>query len=352
MKKWIVTHGSVRLSQADVPTIAPGQLLIQVHAVSLVSIDLPLAGTAFSGTVLQSYEECKWLPGARVWGRTDQGALSEIIVVPEWAVYKMRTNLTFEEAATLAGPGLMACKALQMATLPAEGRPKILVHGGHTALGTFAIQAARVLKCDVEATTAPDDRAQCKELGVCDLVDLQDDIDYGTTLASFRGRRPRNFHLVIDTLSDDASIYDNLEKFTHEGAKYITTKPQSVSWSASILRRLSGSPREYAYLDGSIRKDDAAKWFELVVRLISSPDFYNIELQDEYSFDDVEAAYAAVEKSSGFGCLVVSVTDAQSESFNTSLSQYKYHGQLSKEEYEKTKQTKGLSMSSGRRSSK
>lgn len=332
IRKCVVNHGKVIVTRQQTPKLISGHLLVQVHAVCLTSVDIPVAGSSFSGTILQACEGSKWQSGAKIWGRIDSGALADIILVPDWAIYKMKTTMTFEEASTLAGPCLMSCKALQMASLPAEGRPKVLIHGGHTGVGTFAIQSSRVLRCDVEATTPLDFKDQCRDLGVGDFVDLQDGTDNGTILASFRGRRPRNFHLVIDTICDDTSIYDMLERFTHEGAKYVTLKPQSISWTASFKRTISGSPREYAYLDGRITKDDAGRWFELVARLINSPEFISIELQDEYDFEDLEAAIRAAELNTGFGCIVVNVSDPNDELFQSTLAEYMYHGQIKVQE--------------------
>jgi NADPH:quinone reductase-like Zn-dependent oxidoreductase len=137
------------------PVPAAGQVLVAVHAVCLVQMDMPKLGCAFSGTVVfappapstgdSTTQIVPWQAGDKVWGRNDAGStLAEIVAVPAYALRKMKTDRTFVECATLGGPALLACRALQQAALDPDGKPKILVHGAHTGLGTFLIQFAKV----------------------------------------------------------------------------------------------------------------------------------------------------------------------------------------------------------------
>jgi NADPH:quinone reductase-like Zn-dependent oxidoreductase len=137
------------------PRPAIGEVLVAVHAVCLMPGDVAKLGCAFSGTVVfapsapsmaDDFEKVHdWKAGDKVWGRSDAGwALSEIITVPAYALHKKDPKKSFAECATLGGPALLACRAVQQAFLGPEEKPKILVHGAHTALGTFAVQFAKV----------------------------------------------------------------------------------------------------------------------------------------------------------------------------------------------------------------
>ncbi|ORY84308.1 hypothetical protein BCR37DRAFT_391898 [Protomyces lactucae-debilis] len=320
-----------------VPTPGPGQVLVAVHAVCLDASSIhPVLSRSFSGTVVfappaaladDTTQTITWHAGDRVWGRVGRAsdAVAEIIAVPRYALRKMKTDRTFAEASTLAGPGLLAFRALQMADLAKEGRPRVLVHGGNTGIGTFVIQFAKIMQCDVEVTIRPSEiefKQNCRDLGADDFVDLQEEISYGKTLASFRGRWERNFSAVIDCVGNETSLYDKMSQYTREGSKYLTIKSQSISWKSAIFKKLSVSPREYVYLDDSLTEQEAQKQLELIVRCIDSPEFVDIEVQDVFSLEETDEAIAKKLANSGFGCIVIEVMPANDGTLQTWLKQY------------------------------
>lgn len=342
VRRWqLDSRGTLIETETTPPQLTPGHVLVHIHALCLLPAESLRLGHSFSGTVLQSFHNSPWSIGSRVWGYCTNTDISEQVIVPDWAIHKLKTNLSFVENATLAGPALLACHALQIAALPGSGRPRVLVHGGHTAIGTFAIQAARVMKCDVEATVPLEYREACRELGCAEFIDLQDSIPHGITLASFRGRRERNFHLVIDTLADDISIYDNIEKFTHEHSKYVTVKERSVSWGGFLKRMTTSVPRDYHYLKISLSSENAKKQLDLVSNLITHPEFIRIVVQDEYSIEDLATALKAADGPVGLGCVVVELSGAYSTSFDELLEAAMKAGQLNSKDFESSGKSRG-----------
>lgn len=326
MKYQIDSKASVIATDVASIPLTPGNVLVQVHALCLLPSDSSKAGLSFAGTVLEAFEGGLWQIGAKVWGFSTSREYTDQVTVPEWAVHKMKTNLTFSESATLAGPALLSVHALETAGLPADKKPRVLVHGGHTAIGTFAIQVARIMKCEVEATTPLEYRARCRELGCNEFVDLIEGTPHGATLASFRGRRERNFHLVIDTLADDASLYDYIEKYTHENAKYMTIKERSVSWAGFVKKLTTSVPRAYEYLTNPLTMENANKYLGIVNEIPGQNDFVSIELQEEFVVEDLPAAIRAVEKSEGFGCVIVQLVSPDSTGFQNTLLEAQANG--------------------------
>lgn len=299
--------------------INPGSLLVQVHAFCLLSADSVKSGYSFAGTVLEAFEGSSWRIGSKVWGFTTSQDYSDQVSVPEWAVHKMKTNLTFAESATLAGPAVLSVHALQIGQVPASGHPRVLIHGGHTGIGSFAIQAARVMKCEVEVTTTLEYRERCRDLGCNGFVDLIEGTPHGNTIASFRARPERNFHLVIDTLADDASLYDYIEKFTHENAKYVTVKERSVSWGGFLKKMTTSVPRDYEYLTNPLISEKASNYLEIVSNMLNNHDFVGIEIQEEYNIEELSAAVRAAVDNRGFGCIVVHLVSPDSVEFQETL---------------------------------
>ncbi|CCX35441.1 Predicted protein [Taphrina deformans PYCC 5710] len=337
-KKWTINGtGAVASQEVTLPLLTPGNVAIQVHAVCLLPLDCAKSGYSFSGTVISSFTNSQYPIGAKVFGffaTSTQKEYHAQIITPEWSIHKMKTNLSFLESSTLAGPGLLACHALQVAQLPGSGRPRVLIHGGQTGLSTFLIQAARVMKCEVECTAPVEFRDSCKNLGCGDFVDLIEGTPAGLTLSSFRGRWERNFHAVFDCLGDDITLYDYIEKYTHEGSKYITVKERSVSWAGFFKRLTTSVPHDYIYLSSPLTAENAKQKLDVVYNLLGHQDFVGIEIQDEYSIEDLGAALRAVRENTGFGCTVVEVTSPDTEEFEDLLDEAKQTGQLSVEAYE------------------
>lgn len=313
-----------------------------------------------------------WQPGQRVFGRASHpkhDALQEIIVVPDHRLHRGKTNLSDEENACLAGPGVLACRALQLSQLPAGGKPRVYIHGAHTAVGTFAVQAARAFKCEVEASAPLEHHARLRELGCDDFCDTQSvkGANAGQVLAAIRGRSPRNFHACVDIVGNDTSLYDNLDRFTHEGTRYLTTRPQSVSWRASILKRVASLSREYLYLHhppqeyyalaGTFKEQSSAaadphageeltdedrtcaRELALAYALVGNPEFVDIELDFQsnvlpiarlqeaidlvrHQTLDNESAGAAEQTRNVLGCVAVVVVDRDGDRFAEISAQY------------------------------
>jgi len=174
--------GPDALVWAEVPDPKPGpdEVLIEVTASAVNRADLlqrqghyppppgapPYPGLECAGTVAGSGERvCALLAG---------GGYAEKVAVPAGQLLPIPRGLSVEEAATLPE---VACtvwsNVVQLARLT-KGET-LLVHGGGSGIGTFAIQLGAALGARVITTARPAKHERLRELGA-DVT-----IDYTTT---------------------------------------------------------------------------------------------------------------------------------------------------------------------------
>ena len=102
------------------------------------------------------------------------GAYSEEVHLPEVNVSHIPEGVSYEDAAAASMTILTSWHML-------VGRAKIipgqtvLVMGGGSGVGSFAIQIAKLYNCDVIATASPDKLDKCLELGADHAVDHRQD---------------------------------------------------------------------------------------------------------------------------------------------------------------------------------
>lgn len=154
--------GSVELvNDEPVPSPRAGEVLVQVVSVGVNPHDWKVLdmspsvgstwGCDFAGKVVAVGSDITsdLHPGDHVCGASE-GAFAEFMIVPEGLVYKMPSNMTFEDAATL-GVGLLTIGLslyhFLKVPLPFAAEPQpgqyVLVYGGGTATGSLAIQALK-----------------------------------------------------------------------------------------------------------------------------------------------------------------------------------------------------------------
>lgn len=161
------------MSDLPVPAVAPGQVLVQVAASSVNTVDtmirkmgqeeLPLSpdlpavlGMDFAGTVTTVGEGVReFAPGDEVYGCAGglaglQGALAEFMAVDARLIARKPQSLSMREAAALPLVGITAYEGLVRAGVKPGQR--VLVHGGAGGVGHVALQLAKQMGADVFAT--------------------------------------------------------------------------------------------------------------------------------------------------------------------------------------------------------
>ncbi|KAF9462238.1 dehydrogenase [Collybia nuda] len=199
--KAVVTTGDGKSTlkyNVPVPTPGSGQVLIKVIAAAqnpsewmmlsrYPTTDI-VVGYDFSGIVEDIGPE---VPaglrkiGERVAGFvaaavTEGGSFAEYCLADAQVLIPIPEDLSYEEASGVSMAGLTACQALwQNQNLPTPLKPisqpfPILIWGGATAVGQFAIQLAKLSGLQVITTASPKNHELLRSLGADAVFDYRD----------------------------------------------------------------------------------------------------------------------------------------------------------------------------------
>ena len=153
------------------PVPGPGDVLVEVHAVSVVAGDCKLRNGEMTGPLVPRPPKVPgrdgagivravgagvagFAPGDRVcftcrYG--EQGSYAELALRPQGDVVGMPGRLSFVEAAAATHAGICAYIAI-VETAAVEAGDKVLVHAAAGAIGGIAIQLCRMLGAEVAGT--------------------------------------------------------------------------------------------------------------------------------------------------------------------------------------------------------
>ncbi|MEU2006663.1 NADP-dependent oxidoreductase [Rhodococcus sp. NPDC019627] len=248
-------NDGVRFGDTPDPEVAPGDVLVQIHAASVNPLDLKIRGgklkpvlpyrlpivlgNDLAGVVVKVGQDVrKFQAGDEVYARPDQGrigAFAELIAMSEDDVASKPRELSMEEAASLPLVGLTAWQALiERANLQAG--QKVLIHAGSGGVGTFAIQLAKHLGATVATTTSTANVDWVQRLGADIVIDYKKE-DFAAVL--------RDYDLVLDTLGGEALA--NSLRVLKPGGKVISVagppdhtfaKEAGLNWIVQQVMRL------------------------------------------------------------------------------------------------------------------
>ena len=208
-----VTGTSAVESDDSRPKPGPGELLISVRAAGLTATETSwyptthtksggarvgaVPGHEFSGVVSAIGDGVGSLEiGRAVYGMNDwyaNGAMAEYCIAPFFAVAPKPACLTDTEAASVPIGALTAWQALfdHAQLQPGE---RVLIHGGAGAIGTFAIQLAKLHGAYVVATASSRNCDFVRGLGADEVIDYH---------ASRFEDVARDIDVVLDTVGGD-----------------------------------------------------------------------------------------------------------------------------------------------------
>ena len=161
----------LRLVDMPDPVPGPGELLVEVHAVSVVAGDCKLRNGDMAEHLALRPPRVPGRDGAGVvravgdgvagfkagdrvcftcqYGQ--QGTYAELAVRPESDVARMPRRLNFIEAAAVTHAGICAYIAI-VGTAAVKTGDKVLVHAAAGAIGGIAVQLCRMLRAEVAGT--------------------------------------------------------------------------------------------------------------------------------------------------------------------------------------------------------
>jgi len=208
---------NVYLAEVPLPKLGPGMALVRVNAAAVTSADAriraarfpkgfgilgrmalgiqgprqPILGSAFSGAIEDLGEHVQGFSvGDPVCGMTGirMGAHAEYLAVPQNQLVTRPAVVSDEDAAGVLFGGLTALYFLRD-RLKIKPGMSILVVGASGAVGTNAVQIARLLGAKVTAVTSFRNHGLVESLGVSEVIDYtRDDL----------GQLGRRFDIVLD----------------------------------------------------------------------------------------------------------------------------------------------------------
>lgn len=204
--------GAVKIEQIDVPSLAEGMLLVDVHAAGVSFPDLLLSkgeyqfkpeppftlGSEGAGVVREADPGSKFKPGDRVAFLT-LGAFAETALVAEAMTFVLPDECSFETGAALIINYHTALFALRDRGRLAAGET-VLVHGAAGGLGTASVQVAKALGARVLAVVSSDEKgATALQAGADEVIFGGDDWrDRARELTDGRG-----VEMIVDPVGGD-----------------------------------------------------------------------------------------------------------------------------------------------------
>ena len=181
--------GGVGVGQAPTPTLRPGEVLLKVMATALNRADLSQAagnyppppgesevlGLEAAGVLVAGDEEVMASAGVRLGGAYTAllpgGGYAEYVAVPAAMLIPVPEGWTWAEAASLPEAAFTAYLNLFMEARLQEGE-RLLVHGGASGVGSYAIMLAKRAGCTVYATAGGAEKCEaCRRFGADLAVD-------------------------------------------------------------------------------------------------------------------------------------------------------------------------------------
>ncbi|HXE31633.1 MAG TPA: NADP-dependent oxidoreductase [Terriglobales bacterium] len=177
----------LRLEEAPQPKPEAGQVVVHVFCAGVNPVDwkiregylrgvhtehFPLTlGQDFSGQVIGMGPGAHGVDiGARVFGFASGGAYAEYALANPEHIAPLPGPVSYETGAALPTPGVTAYQALHDHAQIQSGQ-SLLVHGGAGAVGSLALQLARLMQVHCTATISHEaDAAFLRELGVSHVI--------------------------------------------------------------------------------------------------------------------------------------------------------------------------------------
>lgn len=197
MKALVTTgDGKVTVKEIPVPKPSEGEVLVKIHYAAQNPTDWKSSGFAkeagrlvgcdFAGTVAES-PDSKWRPGTRVAGwvhgclpKPPRGVFAEYAIAESTLVFPIPESVSFQDAAVVPLAFATAVQALfQRLQLPEPSKPAksafpILINGGTSSVGKYAVQLAKMAGLFVIATASKRNHELLKQLGADATIDYND----------------------------------------------------------------------------------------------------------------------------------------------------------------------------------
>jgi NADPH:quinone reductase-like Zn-dependent oxidoreductase len=246
----------LQLQEVEKPAPTDDQVLVKIHAASIVWADLafvrgqPFVSRLSSGLLKPKYKipgmdiagrveavgrnAKQFQPGDEVFGdvsRCGFGAFAEYVAVTESELALKPANITFEEAATVPQAALVALQGLRDKGGIQPGQ-KVLINGASGGNGTFAVQIAKSFGAKVTGVCSTRNLDLVRSIGADHVIDYtQEDFT----------KSGQQYDLIFD-IAGNRSVSDYLRALRPRGT-YVACAISPVALLLGPLISMLGSKK-------------------------------------------------------------------------------------------------------------
>jgi len=315
---------SYQLKNIEKPAAGKGQVLVNIKASGVNPLDLKIkAGQAahaqaklpaILGVDMAGVVEAvgdgvtSFKPGDEVYGMTGgiadvQGSLAEYAAVEADLLAIKPKNLTMQEAAALPLIFITAWEGLVDRANVHEGQT-VLIHGGAGGVGHIAVQIAKARDASVYTTVDPSKNELIRNYGATpvDYTKLAVE-DYVKEYTGNEG-----FDIILDTVGGAT-----LDASFKAAKQYVGHVLSILGWGTHSLAPLSfhgatysGVFTLYPLISGKGRKHHGEILSE-ATKLVEAGKIKPITDPHHYTLETIEEAYAAMEKRTATGKVVITI---------------------------------------------
>ncbi len=320
----------LRLVETPVPQPGPGEILVDVQALSLNYRDLLVIQGAYNpkltlpavpvsdgagvvaavgpdvsrvrvGDRVMSHFVADWQDGpyrheylGTALGTPGPGLAAEQVVLPETAVLPLPKGYDYAQAATLPIAALTAWSALVTVGQAEAGQTVLTLGTGGVAI--FALQLARLMELNVIITSRSDAKlARCRELGATHTINYATRTDWDQAVLELTGGV--GVDLTVETAGP--GTLDQSMKATRAGGRIallgaLTGRCGAVTTGLILMKRLN--------IHGIMV--DSRRAFEDLVRFVERWNLRPV-IDRRYAFDQLPEALRCMEAGEHFGKIVV-----------------------------------------------
>ncbi|KAG8741585.1 hypothetical protein FRC10_002658 [Ceratobasidium sp. 414] len=336
-KGWrVVRQGAparaLALQNFPVPRVKDGEVLVKVEAAALNPVGYKLmaflpnliarrphvAEHDFTGVIVDAGSS-DYKVGDAVFGiipvpfqqKSGQGALAEYISAPTGIIVLRPPSLVATQAAGLALAGITAHQAL-FNILGIESGQHILITGGSSSVGSFAIQIAKAHGCTVTTTCSAGNVELVRSFGADEVIDYA----VHTPHVYFSSNPPTpKFHGILDSIGNTPQLFLRSPAYLAPNGKFASVGPNmekfgefpGALWGmiqTSLWPRwLGGVPRQHQII---VHTNDKKASLDALVELVNKGQLKPL-VDSVYSFNDVLAAYDRIRSHRAKGKVVVTI---------------------------------------------
>ncbi|OKL61445.1 hypothetical protein UA08_03270 [Talaromyces atroroseus] len=332
MKAWLWTSTSggmeknlVKSDTAYRPgqSLRPNQVLVKVISMSINPADYKVPeigllykcvvstpaspGMDFSGKVVATGSKVTGVRiGQLVFGcvplPNQYGTLAEYVVARDDVVVLLPEGVQLDHAATV---GIAGQTALQVIKGQVKEGDHVFINGGSGGVGTYAIQIAKALGCQVTATCSTRNIELVKDLGADEVIDYT-----AVDLVQYLRKQGPLYHLALDMIGKPDELYRESHNFLLPGKAFAQVGNESHLSTAGRFvtpRILGGGQRPYQLVFFKNRHGDLEEVGELIREGKVKP-----VIDGVYEFDDAIKAFERLRSHRARGKIVIKVTPAHS----------------------------------------